>query len=161
MNQNNEELKHYGVLGMKWGVHRATKRLNSAKTPEDRKKALAKLDKHRGKITKKLTSLNNESDKLEKQKFNVVTKTDVKSAKLQTQINRLNKKAAGVFTSENKAMKLTMKANKLNVKLNELTAYSNEVKAKVEKNKAMKETFNRTLNEVDSILLANGKKYMK
>lgn len=162
--EENNELKHYGVLGMKWGVRRATNRFNRAVSKGDSEKAakaLNSLNKHKGKITKKLTKLDKEGERLEKQRFNVITKSDVKAAKLQTEINRLNKKAGGIFTSENRAMKLTMKANKLNARMNEIKAYSNEVKAKVEQNKAMKETFSRTLSDVDSILIANGKKYIR
>lgn len=36
--QNTDELYHYGVLGMKWGIHRARKALGSSSAIADKKK---------------------------------------------------------------------------------------------------------------------------
>lgn len=58
-----EELMHYGVLGMKWGVRRASKQLSNASTKSERARAKADLNKHYAKASTKLTKLSNKADK--------------------------------------------------------------------------------------------------
>ena len=46
--ENNNELYHYGVRGMKWGIKKASKTLSSDKaTSEKKEKAVASLEKHK------------------------------------------------------------------------------------------------------------------
>lgn len=58
-----DELQHYGVIGMKWGVRRAAKAYSKASTSEGKAKAKAKLEKHMEKASKKLNKFNAKADK--------------------------------------------------------------------------------------------------
>lgn len=162
MGQNNEELKHYGVLGMKWGVRRATKSLSSAKTSGDKEKAmkaLSSLEKHRGKIDKKLTKLNEDRKSLEKKNYKAITKGNVKAAKYEKKAAKLEAKSLKTWSNE-KSYKLDKKAAKLNIKAAKIKADATKVKSKIEKNEKLKKTYSSYLSSVDKTLVDNGKKFI-
>ena len=62
-------LRHYGVLGMKWGVHRALKSWHNATDKASKVQAANSLQKHHDKITSKITTLDAKTQKLGKKKF--------------------------------------------------------------------------------------------
>lgn len=155
-----QELKHYGVKGMRWGVRRASKRLSTATTKEDRAKAVSSLNKHRTKATNKITKLDNKYSKLQTTRNKQIEKSDIKEAKLRNKVSKLRSKKYGMFTSQSKADKLEFKATKLEVKADKLKAKADMTKAKIAKNRHMREMFEKGISDIDSTLISKGKVYL-
>lgn len=157
---DSDELAHYGVPGMKWGVRRATKQLQRATTGEERDRAVASLNKHRAKIMKKISKLTAKGEKMAREHTKALTKLDPKIAKLERKKHKLTKKAGGMFTSDKKAEKLLQKTKALDLKISGLKAKSDTIKAAVAKNERMTSLFKNGLSDVDSALASAGKKYV-
>ena len=158
MQQN--ELQHYGVLGMKWGITRAKKKLARASTPEKRDKAIASLNKHRAKATKKVSKLEKKRPDLQEEYDRSIIKTDVKVSKLEQKQAKLARKANRLFTSDRKAAKLLAKHQVMEMKIKDLKVQSNKAKTDMAKNEKMIEIFNRGISEIDETLVKSGRKYI-
>lgn len=154
-----DELMHYGVRGMRWGVRRNTRLLKSADSAK-REKAVAKLQKHREKGSAAIAKLQKKGVKLEKQHEQRIIKDEAKAAKLNSKAARLERKAYGMFVSESKAAKRLGKARILETKAKSLTARANEAKAKINKNKAMISAFEREVGNIDKAMAEQGRKYI-
>lgn len=101
-NTSNNELMHYGVLGMKWGVHRG--RAAQAYT-----KAVAK----RQKLEKKVVKTKDAYEKAQtKSNSGVSIKYKKKQAKADKLQYKADKKKYGLFTNQAKAAELQKKADK-------------------------------------------------
>lgn len=99
-----DELYHYGVIGMKWGVHKARKFAASGNT-EGFKTVAYKLDT---KATRKLGKLNARYDK--------------QQAKADRKYAQAERKASSLFTSKKSAQKAFEKASKYQFKANKAAA---------------------------------------
>lgn len=89
--ENPDELCHYGVLGMKWGVHRASRNYKTATDDAGRQKARNSMEKHLSKASKKLNAHNTKTTKL---------------------LNKAIKKRYGVFGSNEKYEQTKVKAER-------------------------------------------------
>lgn len=118
------DIYHYGVLGMKWGVHRA--RAKSAQTKRLKKRAL-KYDKKAANRTKKAEKIHSKYD------LNRANRLATRASKQRKKAANLEKKslttddALKASRYHKKASKLQYKASKNDIKGNRLsrtTAYS-------------------------------------
>lgn len=139
-------LRHYGVLGMKWGVIRSLKSWNNATDKASKVKAANSLQKHHNKITSKITTLDAKTKKLGQKKFKFETKTKPKIAKYSTKAIKLENKAykMGVGKME-KAKKLEGKARKLDKKASKLELKGAKMDSKIIKTNAKEWFINSTL----------------
>lgn len=159
----NGELCHYGVKGMRWGVRRNLKRLGKANASNDsdaRAKAVAKLEKHRAKSTKKLTKLESKQPKLQKQVDKANTAIATKQAGAERRAAAYQRKAIGRFTRNSKREKYMIKAMKWDAKAKSYNAQALEAKVKLEQNRQMQEAFKKGISQIDNALVNKGRKYL-
>lgn len=173
----NDELYHYGVLGMKWGVHRAARKTSS--NEKLRKKALnydIKSDRLRKKserihsnddldgsnrAAKKAANYSIKSGKLQKKALRETdeakrlalekksAKLDYKSTKQQLRADRLSKSAA----YSNRAMRYAIKSDRMARK-------AAKARMTIANNEAYIAKMNRRMSEVPETEMKSGQEYV-
>ena len=181
MNENNlceDELAHYGVMGMSWGVHRANKKI--AKNMKYEKKAV-KMDKKSAKAGMKAEKIHarkdlgvanraalksykyakkaakirkkelNTADPLQKSKLeSKAAKYDYKSANMKGRGDRLSKQIG----YGRKAMKYSIKSNNYAIK-------AARARRKIEKNNYYVEKMKRKITELSPEEINSGYKFVQ
>lgn len=140
--ENTDELLHYGVLGMKWGVRRASKQLSSASDSAGRAKAKAKMNKHYEKASKKL-------DKLDSK----IEKKQAKSEKAYAKYTKVASRS-GLFRSESDIQEAKNNFKTKDAKVANQVAKANKWYQNMEK------TFKDTPITMTSAQQAKGKRYV-
>ena len=170
----NDELCHYGVKGMKWGIRRAQKQLRKASDGSAENRAFSKLQKHRAKGSAKLTKLEKTHKKLESNLLTSSKKDAEKAAKLESKAGKYDMKAykklrraGGLFTSADKAAELKAEADRLKLKSDLLKSRASSMRAKyalakqkVETNERMQKAFRTEIDKIDSIFVDRGRSYL-
>lgn len=157
MTQN--ELMHYGVQGMKWGIRRYKPNLYS----EDKgihNNAVAKLTTHREKANKKLSKLENQASKLNDKRSKQIATTDKKVAELRYKADKNRKKAHGFLANEISMVTREHKARQLDYKASVYEKRAADTKAKIEKNKRMQEAFKKGIDEINNELITKGQDFL-
>lgn len=140
-------LKHYGVLGMKWGVRRYQpypEGHNGGKEIGEAAKAsrAAKLERHYNKAVSKLNTIDRKYQKRQE-------KANKKYAKAEKKLN-------GVFSSQKRGAKAFVKASKSQYKANKV-AYKGK-----KWYEAMEKSFGRSyLKNIDPSVVKRGEDFAK
>lgn len=151
-------LCHYGVLGMKWGIHRALNVLQSSKASvEQKEKAMRSLDKHYGKISAKIDKHNKKSLALNTAYFIKQNKADDKVGKYKQKVAKETFKAEYKSRTQNSYEKHKQKAVKLQYKISSLEARAEEGHRKVERNARILSMYKDGLNTIKASRVKYGK----
>ena len=157
-NLSDEELKHYGVLGMKWGTHRARSLLNytsdnKQKMANKHAQGRALLNEHYNKTTDKISKLSRKLNKVSEKYDRIEQKYAMKEAKLRAKSNKYERKAnnlrAKIFGNPESNSKKIAKAYNLTLKADKIQAKRAKAKARVDRLLAKRNRFERGLNEIN------------
>lgn len=156
---SDEDLLHYGVPGMKWGIRKARKTLSSkSSTDMDKKLALDSLEKHRVKASEKVAKLESKRPKLEDRVNTKVSKYSNKASELERKAARQERKAYGILATQESKDKRLFKAGKLQAKADTINADITKAKSRLAENEAKTNLFKKGISEIDELLVANGRK---
>lgn len=159
------ELMHYGVKGMRWGIHRASKQLGKGYATGDTakvQKATARLEKHRGKAQKKINKLSKTNEQLEKKRDKQIIKNEPKIAELNRKATDYRSRVYNSrFMRDKKANKLMNRAQSYEIEAKRLQAISDRTKAEIAKNARLSSQYSKGIKDIDQAIATKGRDYIK
>lgn len=163
-----ESLQHYGVLGMKWGIHNSARnikktvsKINNTNDKNERKKYQAELAGQHVANSKRLVKINDSTNKLQRKKDKYDQKLSVKAAKYKQKASKFRSKSFSKFKSEEKKSEYVAKAEKYEAKANKIQSKVNVIKAKLSRDDNFRNKLNTLISEADNAAIAYGKKRYK
>lgn len=145
-----DELCHYGIRGMRWGIRRYQN--PDGTLTEAGRKRVSKLRDSNSRLTGKRDKLTKRMEFQTRKYANSISKANQKAAELRV-------KEYGLFTTKTRADKLEYKASKLEARAAQKAMKIDRTKARIAKIDALVSKNNRKISELNSAEISKGKDY--
>lgn len=170
-----EELQHYGVLGMKWGVRRSREELErrrsklGAKNEKLSARETAKTDAAK-KYAAKSADMQARNVKYKKQLAKATAKKTQNDVRLYSERSRRHPNERRLAKYERERAKQmrkistanrNLKYNKWEQKLAQAKLDAEKARAKIEKNERLMNVFSKTIDAIDAGTIQQGRVFMK
>ena len=145
-----DELCHYGIRGMRWGIRRYQN--PDGTLTEAGRKRVSKLRDSNSRLTERRDKLTKRMEFQTRKYANSISKANQKAAELRV-------KEYGLFTTKARADKLEYKASKLEARAAQKAMRIDRTKARIAKIDALVSKNNRKISELNSAEISKGKDY--
>lgn len=145
-----DELCHYGIRGMRWGIRRYQN--PDGTLTEAGRKRVSKLHDSNSRLTERRDKLTKRMEFQTRKYANSISKANQKAAELRV-------KEYGLFTTKAKADKLEYKASKLEARAAQKAMKIDRTKARIAKIDVLVSKNNRKISELNSAEISKGKDY--
>ena len=145
-----DELCHYGIRGMRWGIRRYQN--PDGTLTEAGRKRVSKLHDSNSRLTERRDKLTKRMEFQTRKYANSISKANQKAAELRV-------KEYGLFTTKARADKLEYKASKLEARAAQKAMKIDRTKARIAKIDALVSKNNRKISELNSAEISKGKDY--
>ena len=145
-----DELCHYGIRGMRWGIRRYQN--PDGTLTEAGRKRISKLHDSNSRLIGRRDKLTKRMESQTRKYANSISKANQKAAELRV-------KEYGLFTTKTRADKLEYKASKLEARAAQKAMRIDRTKARIAKIDALVSKNNRKISELNSSEISKGKEY--
>ena len=145
-----DELCHYGIRGMRWGIRRYQN--PDGTLTEAGRKRVSKLHDSNSRLIGRRDKLTKRMEFQTRKYANSISKANQKAAELRV-------KEYGLFTTKAKADKLEYKASKLEARAAQKAMKIDRTKARIAKIDVLVSKNNRKISELNSAEISKGKDY--
>lgn len=145
-----DELCHYGIRGMRWGIRRYQN--PDGTLTEAGRKRISKLHDSNSRLIGRRDKLTKRMESQTRKYANSISKANQKAAELRV-------KEYGLFTTKTRADKLEYKASKLEARAAQKAMRIDWTKARIAKIDALVSKNNRKISELNSAEISKGKAY--